>query len=237
MQCPVLLRPALAGIAGAACLFLTACDPVNAPGYSGPPHYDAPLPSPRRAENHDPDTALWLTAWRDLRAQLGPMEEQLAAAQRMHREYQFDAFLDLDPETIGREQLSSLFHFLQRGYFTVERKGLIQLLERRLQRAVSPLAFPSDGHSTLKDRLAAAMHRDELRMVDLETALQFYRQPGDDSFQIPESLTEDEESELRSAVSEMLAETQSEITNLDAKINTLKAQVFGSEKVQMTSDE
>ncbi len=221
---------ALTGTAGAACLFLSACDPTNDPNYTGPPRYQAPLPSPRRAENADPENAQWLAAWRDLRTQLAPLEEKLAAAQKMHLDYHFDAFLNLDPETIGIEQLCSLFHFLQRGYFTVERQVLIHLLERRLERTTTPLTLPGGSQSSLKDRLAAAMHRDELRMVDLETALAFYRQPGDGDLQIPASLTPEEEAELRTTVSGMLEETQKSVEEMDAKIATLKAQVFGNAK-------
>lgn len=237
MKRPALLRAALSCAAVPACLFLTACEPSNDTGNNGPPRYQAPLPSPRRAVNADPENALWLAAWRDLRAQLAPLEEKFAAAQRMHLDYHFDAFLALDPETIGTEQLCSLFHFLQRGYFTVERQVLVQLLERRLERATTPMTLPTDDRSTLKDRLAAALHRDELRMVDLETALQYYQQPGDDTFQIPASLTEEEESELRTTVTGMLTETQDEITALDAKIEALKLQVFGNGQVPATNDE
>ncbi len=225
-------RSALLSAAVPACLFLTACEPTNDTGNNGPPRFHAPLPPPRRAVNTDPENARWLAAWRDLRAQLAPLEEKLAAAQKMHFDYHFDAFLALDPATIGTEQLCSLFHFLERGYFTVERQVLIQLLERRLERATTPVTLPTGDRSTLKDRLAAALHRDELRMVDLETALQFYRQPGDDTFQIPAGLTEEEESELRTTVTDMLTETQDDITKLDASIETLKTQVFGNGTVQ-----
>ncbi len=221
---------ALTGAAGSTCLVLSGCEPGNDPNYTGPTRYQAPLPSPRRAANADPENAQWLAAWRDLREQLAPLEEKLAAAQKMHLDYHFDAFLNLDPETIGIEQLCSLFHFLQRGYFTVERQVLIHLLERRLERTTTPLTLPGGSQSSLKDRLAAAMHRDELRMVDLETALAFYRQPGDGDLQIPASLTEGEEAELRTAVSGMLEETQKSVEEMDAKIEKLKAQVFGNAK-------
>jgi len=230
MQRHATLRTALLCAAVPACLLLAACEPTGDSDAPVRARYQAPLPPPRRAANPNPDNALWLAAWRDLRTQLAPLEERLASAQKMHLDYHFDAFLELDPETIGKDQLCSLFHFLQRGYFTVEREVLLRLLDLRLQRAATPMPIPLVEKTSLKDRLAAAMHRDELRMVDLETALAFYRQPGDDTFQIPATLTEDEEVELRTTVTDMLEETRKSVAVMDAKIEKLKAQVFGNDK-------
>jgi hypothetical protein len=212
--------------AGAACLFLAACDPVDSP--TAPrPRYKPPVPEPRRAIKTSADNSRWIEAWRDLRSRLAPLEQQLAEAQKFHAENQFDSFLDLDPEAIEKDQLCSLFHFLERGYFTVERRILIHLLERRLERAAAPLAIPSGSAPRLKERLAAAMQRDELRMVDLETAIEFYREPDTNEFQIPESLTDDEMSELRTAVAAMLDDTRSTVAELDEKLAALKARAFG----------
>ena len=232
MQRHATLRTALLCAAVPACLLLASCEPAGDSDAPVRPRYQAPLPVPRRAANPNPENAQWLAAWRDLRTQLAPLEDQLARAQKMHLDYHFDAFLELDPETIDKDQLCSLFHFLQRGYFTVEREVLLRLLERRLQRASTPMPIPTTEKTSLKDLLAAAMQRDELRMVDLESALAFYRQPGDDSFQIPATLTEEEEAELRTTVTDMLEETRKSVAAMDAKIEKLKAQVFGNDAAQ-----
>jgi hypothetical protein len=68
------------------------------------------------------------------------------------------------------------------------------------------------------------MQRDELRTVDLETALEFYRRPGGAEFTIPESLSEPETTELRRAVASMLTETRNRIGSLDQKIASLRRQ-------------
>jgi hypothetical protein len=75
---------------------------------------------------------------------------------------------------------------------------------------------------TLKERIAAAMQNDELRTVDLETALEYYRRPGDEAMTIPEGLTEEETAELRAAVGEMLEATRRRIRELDVRIAELK---------------
>ena len=71
------------------------------------------------------------------------------------------------------------------------------------------------------------MQSDELRMVDLETALDFYSRTAAGDIQIPETLTPEEESELRTAVAGMLDEARESIDDLDAKISALRLQVFG----------
>ena len=231
MNLPAALRLAFCA-AVPACLLFTACEPTDSA--DGPPHpYKAAIPPPRRAQNPDPANAMWLAAWRDLRTRLSPLEEKLAGLQKVHSANNFDAFLDLDPETLGKEQLCSLFHFLQRGYFTVERRVLIHLLERRLDRT-GMLAIPADAKLTLKDHLANAMHRDEVRMVDMETAIQFYEEIGDSNFTSPGELTEEEEDELRSAVADMLDKAREEIADMEKRITQLKQQAFGESAVSGT---
>jgi hypothetical protein len=220
-------------MAAPACLLLSACGPGddnasgdNAPG--PPPRYRAPLPEPRRTAHPSKETAQWLAAWRDLRTRLAPLEEALAEAQKVHAEYQFDAFLELDPQSIGKDQLCSLYHFLERGWFTVEREAVIHLLERRLERVSASPVITASGKPRLKDGFAAAMQRDELRMLDLESAIEFYEKPGDADFQIPSSLTEDELAELRGVVTEMLDDTLDTVSKMDEKIARLKSEVFGT---------
>ncbi len=228
MNRPSCLRPVrFLRAALPACLLLTACDPVDDPSAAVPSRFKAPLPEPRRTATPNPDNARWLAAWRELRSQLAPLEKKLADLQQVHLENHFDSFLDMDPETIDKDQLCTLFHFLERGYFTVERRILLHLLERRAERASEPAAIPAGMKSGLRERIIAAMQSDELRMVDLETALDFYGRTAAGDIQIPETLTPEEESELRTTVAGMLDETRESIDELDAKITALRVTVFG----------
>ena len=213
------------------CLLLAACTPTDDPSAVEASRFRVPLPEARRTANPDPENARWLAAWRDLRSRLNPLEEKLAGAQNTLSENQLDSFLQLDPESLEKDDLCSLFHFLERDYFTVERRILIHLLERRFQRSGSMVAIPPKTKTRFRDRLSVAMQRDELRMVDLEAALEYYREPGADNFQIPDSLTDEEMSELRTAVSDMLEKTRDTIAEMDGKIDDLKSQVFGTAAV------
>jgi hypothetical protein len=197
-----------------------SCRPVEEKPAAG--RYVPVLPEPRRAAHPQPEVVAWVAAWQGVREQVAALQSELAERQRVHVENHFDGFLELDPETLDHERLCSLFHFLERGYFTIEREILVRLLERRIERAATPMVLPGEGRVTLKERIAAAMQSDELRTVDLETALEYYRRPGDEAFTIPEGLTEDETAELRAAVVEMLEATRRRIRELDVRIAALK---------------
>lgn len=199
---------------------VVSCRPVEEKPAAG--RYVPVLPEPRRAAHPQPEVVAWVAAWQGVREQVAALQSELAERQRVHVENHFDGFLELDPESLDHERLCSLFHFLERGYFTVEREILVRLLERRIERAATPMVLPGEGRVTLKERIAAAMQSDELRTVDLETALEYYRRPGDEEFTIPERLTEEETMELRAAVGEMLEATRRRIGELDVRIAALK---------------
>lgn len=224
-SCRTLRR--FAGAFAAVCL-LPACDPVDDPAAAAPPKFKAPPPEPRRTDSPSRDTAQWLTAWRELREQLAPLEEKLGSMQQLHMENHFDSFLGLNPETLGKDQLCSIFHFLERGYFTVERQILLHLLQRRAARGEEgTLSIPVEGGGRLRDRIIAAMQRDELRIVDLETAIEFYSRSGVADIPIPQSMSQEELGELRAAVTGMMDETREKIIAMDAEIAGLRAKLFG----------
>ena len=207
----------------AAILAEPACRPVTEPP---PPagRFVPPTPQPRRTLHPQPELIQWVTAWQGVQKQVSSLQQELQQLQQIHLDNHFDSFLDLDPESLNLSRLTSLFHFLERGYFTIEREILARLLERRIARQSSPVALPPDQPASLRDRVASAMQRDELRTVDLETALEFYRRPGGAEFTIPDTLSETETSELRTAVASMLTETRRRIESLDRQIADLRQQ-------------
>ena len=207
----------------AAILAGPACRPVTEPP---PPagRFVPPTPQPRRTLHPQPELIQWVTAWQGVQKQVSSLQQELQQLQQIHLDNHFDSFLDLDPESLDLSRLTSLFHFLERGYFTIEREILVRLLERRIARQSSPVALPPDQPASLQDRVASALQRDELRTVDLETALEFYRRPGGAEFTIPDSLSETETTELRNAVAAMLTETRDRIGSLDRQIANLRQQ-------------
>ena len=216
-------RTWLSALLLAAILAAPACRPVTEPP---PPagRFVPPTPQPRRTLHPQPELIQWVTAWQGVQQQVSSLQQELQQLQQIHLDNHFDSFLELDPESLDLSRLTSLFHFLERGYFTIEREILVRLLERRIARQSSPVALPPDQAASLKDRVASAMQRDELRTVDLETALEFYRRPGGAEFTIPDALSETETSELRTAVASMLAETRLRIESLDRQIADLRQQ-------------
>ena len=119
--------------------------------------------------------------------------------------------------------LETARHFLDRGCFTVEREIYIDLLERRLAR---PQTAPvTEGRPRLKDRLAAAMQRDEQRLMDIESAIARYQAATGGDIKIPSELSPDELYELRITVRRMMDETRAKVDVLDARILELQAQL------------
>lgn len=216
------LRAAIAACFPAV-LTLTACGPVEEnPGPPGGVVYVAPPVEPRRNSNPSPDVHRWLEASASVRTQLASLREELTGLQQLHVENHFDDFLALDPDTLEPGQLYYLHHFLERGYFRIEREILIQLLESRRARAATPSsaqAAPAD----IAARLQAGLQRDETLLIDLETAIARYRAPGDEPFQIPAILTETELADFRTKVTTALKAERLKISGLDARIASLQA--------------
>ncbi len=202
-------------------LVLTACDPVEEKsGPAGGNAYVAPPVEARKSATPDPEVHRWLAASASVREQLDKLRQELAGLQQIHVENHFDDFLAMDPATLDPGQLCYLQHFLERGYFRIEREILIQLLESRRSRQADG-ATPGGGD--LASRFQAALHRDETLVIDLEAAIARYRSPGEEPFQIPVSLTEVQLEELRGKVTALLKTERLKIGELDGRIGALRA--------------
>lgn len=201
---------------------MPACGPEAPPPKPREP-FRAPPPEPRRATGASRESSLWLQAWRDLRQRMQPIAEKMHGLQKFFAENDLDPLLELDPLTLETGRLCSLFHFLERGCFTVEREIYVDMLERRLARPQSMTL--SEGRPTLKDRFAAAMQRDELRLMDIESAIARYEAATGGEIKIPDELTPEELYELRTTVRRMMDDTRSKVDVLDARILELQAQL------------
>jgi hypothetical protein len=203
-----------------AAVILTACDPVEEK--AGPPAgtvYVAPPVEARRNPTPSPEVHRWLEASASVREQLGALRKELAGLQQIHVENHFDDFLAMDPATLQPGQLCYLQHFLERGYFHIERELLLQLLESRRARRTAP---PVPVESGIAGRLQLALHRDETLLIDLEAAITRYRSHGDEPFQIPNLLTEEQLAEIRRTVTSLLEAERRKIAELDRKISALR---------------
>lgn len=215
-------RAAIACPCCLAVLLLTACDPVEEkPGPPGGEAYIAPPAEARRNPHPSPEVHHWLEASASVRNHLVGLRRDLAGLQQIHLENHFDDFLALDPATLEPGQLCYLSHFLDRGYFRIEREILLQLLGSHRDR---PAAARAPANSGIAGRLQAGLQRDETILIDLEAAIARYRAPGDEPFQIPAILTKAQVEEMRGKVTGLLAEERKQIAELDAKIAALRAQ-------------
>lgn len=212
------------------CLCLTlgvaACRPVEEK--AGPPGgeaYVAPPVEPRRNPTPSPDIHRWLEASASVRTQLAGLQQELASLQQFHVENHFDNFLALDPDTLDPAQLTYLQHFLERGYFRIEREILLQLLESRQARAAADSRPTTGDAPDIATRLQAAIQRDETMIIDLEAAIARYRAPGDDPIQVPVILTEEQLATLRQKVAAQVKTERLKIGELDGKISALKARL------------
>ena len=191
-------RPACFSTLGLAAA-LASCGPVEEK--SAPPPvliYIAPqVEVQRRNPNPSPEIHHWLEASASVRTQLASLRKELAGIQQLHVENHFDDFLSMDPATLQAGQLCYLQHFLERGFFRIEREVLLQLLEARHARAK---AAQTPATHDIAGRLQSALERDETLLIDLESAIARYRSPGEEPFQIPTLLTETQVGEIRAAV-------------------------------------
>jgi hypothetical protein len=210
--------------AAAVVCLLPACGP-DEPAVTPRAPFRAPPPETRKTDRPARENSLWLQAWRDLRERIQPLTEQMLELQKFFAENNLDPLLELDPATLETDRLCSLFHFLERGCFTVEREILVELLERRLTRPQTALSAADGRRLRLKDHLAAAMQRDEQRLMDIESAIVRYQAVTGGDFHIPESLTPEELYELRTTVRRMMDETRHAVDQLDARIASLQAQL------------
>lgn len=202
---------------------LAGCGPVEEKaGPSGGVNYVAPPVEARRNPTPAPEVHRWLEASTSVREQLSSLRKELAGLQQIHVENHFDDFLNMDPANLAPAQLCYLQHFLERGYFRIEREVLVQLLEARQARITRTQAAATG--KDIAGRLEAALQRDETIIIDLETAIARYRTAGDEPFQIPEILTESGVASLRETVTAKLGAERTKIAGLNRKISELRGQ-------------
>ena len=213
-------RLAVFGILAAA---LSACGEQGPSGTPAPSrkNWRALMAPPVPPPPPDASYVQWSSVWSDVRRRITELRAELTRLQTIHVENHFDTWLGYDPATLNPSQTVSLYQFLRRGYFTVEREAVAALLERRAQRAAAP-SPPAWTLPSLADRARAGMAADEITIIDLETALHYYRLPGNEDIYVPPDITSEELTELRAACRTMQEQARSSIAVLDARIASLK---------------
>lgn len=184
------------------------------------------VPEPRtRVRALDPETYRFVAAIGGLESQIAELKTNLASVQELHETFDFDTFLQLDPWTVDKESLFYLSHFCDAGYFSVQRKILLSLLERKIARAGSgtPAAPGRAISGDLQQRLAEAMILREERIMDLEHVLHLYAtRQGAGEFLIPDHVDPQELEGMRADVAARLGRQRALVAELDSEIQMMK---------------
>jgi len=198
--------------------FLVSCGEKEAP--PEPKRFVYPLPQPRVATHVPEGLGEWLKLLEEMRRQIGSLEEKIAEHQQLHQATPFDEFLGLDPAALQKDQLSYLWHFADKGYFTVEREIIIKILESRRAGGNVP-----EAATNIADRAKNLASEYEQRLNDLQTASELYEKTRQGEFHVPGRLNDEQLDVLRGMVREKLATARAEVARLDARIAELQGPV------------
>ena len=202
-----------------ALLWLVGCDRTEVSSEPPPPPRFIYVEPPRPLATSVPEgMSAWIDKLEELNQEIDQVEEKLATVSTIHQQTPFDQLLQADLSTLGNDQLCYLWHFADKGYFTVEREIMLNVLEERQIRQSVPAVTASniaERAQTLADRYRG--HLSELRM-----AIDLYEKTQTSQFTIPNNLDAEQVEVLRGMVTEKLTLAKSECDTLDARIAELK---------------
>jgi hypothetical protein len=191
-----------------------------APAAAAPEPTPVAKPAPKPRPRLRPETFDWLNRLRETQVVSDQLEAEFAEAQAFYREYALDEFLDFDPWSLGTDEVVTLTHFCDQGFFTVEREILIKILERKV------IDQPEHGTSEARGataRLEAAARDRETRLGSLREAAELYRRGRSTQVTIPGAMTPEEDQSLRARLVDKLAGVRRDRERLEARIAELNA--------------
>jgi hypothetical protein len=198
---------------------LSACDNSTAlPPPEEPKRFVYVSPPPPKATHVPEGMSQWLGLLGELRQQISELEARLQDASKVHRETSFDELLKVDLSTLGNDQLAYLWHFADKGYFTLEREVKLKLLEDQQTRPATTLNAPSN----IAERAQVLAARYEDHLQDLQLAVELYAKTKDVEFHIPNQLDAEQADILKGMVTEKLARASEECATLDQRIEQLQ---------------
>ncbi len=198
---------------------LTSCDNSTAVAPpEEPKRFVYVSPPPPKATHVPEGMSQWLGLLGELQQQISELETRLQDASKVHRETSFDELLKVDINTLGNDQLAYLWHFVDKGYFTLEREIKLKLLADQQTRPTTTLNAPSNIAE--RAQVLAARYEDHLR--DLQLAVEMYAKTQNVEFHIPNQLDEEQRNVLKGMVTEELARASEECATLDQRIEELQ---------------
>jgi hypothetical protein len=177
------------------------------------------LATPRRP-SLKPEMFDWLNRLRETQVVTDQLEAEFTEAQKFYREYALDEFLLFDPWSLATDEVVTLTHFCDHGFFTVEREILVKILERKLLQQPET-TIPAGGGASA--RLAAAAVDRETRLTTLREAAEMYRTGRSSEIMVPKSVTPEEDQAQRARLVDKLVTARRERDRLDSEIDRLNA--------------
>jgi hypothetical protein len=202
-------------------LVVVSCEKAPPSKTDGPRRFVYVSPPPRVASSVPEGLTNWIRVLNTQREEMLSLQEKLAAEQEIHLTNKFDDFLKADPATLGREELATLWHFADKGYFTVERRIIIKLLEDRLAEKSSQ----ASGGDAMLERAKSLAEQNEMKLRDLRTASEMYAAVHKGEFYVPEVLDAEGMETLQGMVRDKLNAAAAEVAKLESRIKELQSQL------------
>lgn len=199
---------------------LTSCDRAGAPADQPAPQRFIYVEPPKPAATLAPEgMSQRIDKLAELNQEIREVEEKFSKVSTLHRETSFDQMLNVDLKTLGNDQLCYLWHFADKGYFTVERQIMLNILEERSIRD----SVGTSAASNIAERAQRLAERYREHLNELRLAIDLYEKTQSQPFTIPSVLDEEQVEVLRGMVVEKLAQAKTECDTLDARIAELRA--------------
>jgi DNA-binding protein YbaB len=207
-------------------LGLVGCDKAVETTPQAPPKRFVYVAPPPVVATHVPDgMGQWLGLLQDLQEQISALEERFQEASALHRETAFEDLLKVDLNTLDNDQLAYLWHFADKGYFTLEREIMVKLLTDQANRAPATISAPSN----IAERAQVLAERYEGHLKDLQLAVEMYGKTKEVEFAIPNQLNAEQTDILQDMVAEKLAQARQECITLDLRIEQLQGRTKADE--------
>ena len=205
----------------AAALALVGCD-NSASTESPAPRRFIYVEPPKPAATLVPEgMSQWIDTLAELNKEMAEVEQKFTTVSTLHRETSFDELLQMDVRTLSNDQLCYIWHFADKGYFTVEREIMLNILEERsIRESVS-----TSTASNIAERAQRLAERYRSHLSELRLAIDLYEKTQTQQFTIPNILDAEQLEVLRGMVVEKLAQAQTECEALDVRIADLRAKL------------
>lgn len=220
--CHPAIRCAAITLMMVAAMVLPGCDNAAVPAETPPPQRFIYVEPPKPIATLVPEgMSQWIDTLAELNREIAEVEQKFATVSTLHRETSFDELLQIDLKTLSNDQLCYVWHFADKGYFTVEREIMLNILEERsIRESVS-----TSSASNIAERAQRLAERYRSHLSELQLAIDLYEKTQTQQFTIPNILDAEQLEVLRGMVEEKLSHARTECEALDARLADLRGEL------------